>query len=43
MLKGERALELRDKQSPAAEAGDFSEFTMKTHSCQHCDSVSDQP
>src|SRR5882762_747032 len=27
MLNGERALELRDKLIPAAEAGDFSEFT----------------
>ena len=30
MLHGERALELRDKLIPAAEAGDFSEFTNGT-------------
>ena len=30
MLHGERALELRDKLIPAAEAGDFSEFTNET-------------
>jgi hypothetical protein len=29
MLNGERALELRDKLIPAAEAGDFSEFTKE--------------
>jgi hypothetical protein len=30
MLHGERALEVRDKLIPAAEAGDFSEFTNET-------------